>query len=142
MTTLAVDKVRTIEAAPQAPKNDLPVIASDIIYAGALVGDNASGWMRPLVAADPFRGLCRRQADNSAGANGDINVEVLEEFDIEVSVVGATAVSDVGSLVYASDDDVFTLTSTSNTLVGRVKRWVSGTTCIVHCEADQVRSPA
>lgn len=137
MTTLAANKPRDFE---QGDINELPMIAADIIYEGAAVGDNGSGLARPLVAADPFLGIAIRTADNSAGAASALRVMVRERGAISVPVVGASSADDVGATVYASDDDTFTLTSTSNTAVGKVKRWVSGTTCVVYFEAVQVRS--
>jgi hypothetical protein len=37
--------------------------------------------------------------------------------------------------VYASDDDTFTLTSTSNSKIGFVRRHISSTTCLVEFDA-------
>ena len=45
MTTLSVDRSRNFELGDY---NDLPVIASDIIYEGAAVGSNGSNAHRPL----------------------------------------------------------------------------------------------
>lgn len=137
MATLAADKPRAYEGVA-GNRNDLPVVASDIIFEGAAVGDNASGYARPLVAADPFYGFAIRKADNAAGAAGDVNVHLHSEGLIQVPVVGVTGVGDVGTSVYASDDDTFTLTSTSNTLIGKVWRHVSGTTCVVSFKATYV----
>lgn len=110
---------------------ELPVVASDIIYEGSAVGDNASGYARPLVAADPFLGMAERKADNSAGAAGDKNVRVIERGKVVVSVTGVTGVGDVGTLVYASDENTFTLTLTGNTLIGKIVRFISGTQVVV-----------
>lgn len=137
MTTLAADKPRAYEL---GDINELPMIANDIIYEGAAVGDNGSGLSRPLVAADPFLGIAIRRADNTGGAASAINVMVRQRGCIEVPVTGASSADDVGTAVYASDDDTFTLTSSSNSAVGKVIRWVSGTTCVVYFEALQVRS--
>ncbi|MCI0430769.1 MAG: cytoplasmic protein, partial [Rhodospirillales bacterium] len=68
MTTLAADKPRTYEL---GDVNELPVVAADIIFEGAAVGDNGSGVARPLVAGDPFRGFAIENADNATGAAGD-----------------------------------------------------------------------
>src|SRR5574337_60984 len=112
MTTLAASKARDFILGAH---NDLPVIASDIIYEGAAVGENGAGYFRPLVAADPFAGFAQSTVDNSA-------------------------VADEGSTVYASDDDTFTLTSTSNTAIGKITRYISGTTVEVYFEASSFRS--
>lgn len=133
MTTLAANSPRDQEV---GNINEIPVIASDIIYEGAAVGDNASGYARPLQAADPFLGFAEQKVDNSAGAAGALSVRVTERGKLVVPVVGATGVGDVGTAVYMSDDDTFTLTSTSNSLIGKVGRYVSGTTCMVHYKSS------
>jgi len=137
MTTLAADKARNFEL---GDIQELPMIASDIIYEGSAVGDNASGLARPLVALDPFLGFAERTADNSAGAASAKTVRVRTRGQVQLTVVGASSAADVSETVYASDDDTFTLTSTSNTAIGKVSRWVSGTTCIVAFEALPFRS--
>lgn len=131
MTTLAANKPRKMEI---GDRNEFPVVASDIIYAGAAVSLN-SGNAQPLVGAQPFAGFAEAKADNSTGAAGDVKVRVIERGKIEVPVVGATGITNVGASVYASDDDTFTLTSTSNALIGTVARHVSGTTCVVAYKA-------
>jgi hypothetical protein len=137
MATLATNSPRAYEL---GEFNELPMIAADIIYEGAAVGDNGSGLARPLVAQDPFMGFAQRKADNSAGAASAVKVQVRTRGLIELTVVGAASAADVGETVYASDDDTFTLTSTSNTPIGKVHRWVSGTTCVVAFEAVSARS--
>ena len=130
MTTLAKDKPRIFG---QGIMNDLPVEGSEIIYEGAFVGENASGYSRPLVAGDPFQGVCKRQADNSLGSAGGKNVRVQASGILSnVAVAGATAIT-VNDFppVYASDDDTLTLTKGSNTLIGNVLRWISSGICDV-----------
>lgn len=121
MTTLAADKTRDYSLGDH---NDLPVVAADIIYEGAAIGDNGSGYARPLVAGDPFRGFALRKADNSAGAAGDVNVKIVRRGRI-VLPISSLAVTDVGKDVFASDDDTFTLTQSTNTRIGYVSRWVA-----------------
>lgn len=135
MATLTDDSIRTYEL---GDRNAMPVIASDIIYEGAAVGDNGSGYARPLVAGDPFCGFAVERADNSSGSAGDINVKVIERGYIKASVTGVTGVGDKNSLVYMSDDNTFTLTSTSNSHVGWISRHVSGTTAIVRFDVYEV----
>ena len=128
MTTRSSDIARAFEI---GDVNEYPVIAADIIYEGSAVGDNGSGYARPLTAADSFLGFAESQADNSAGAAGAETVRVKDRGKVVASVTGVTGVGDVGSSVYMSDDDVFTLTSTSNSLVGKVVRYISGTQVVV-----------
>ena len=133
MTTLAANSLRTYEL---GEINEFPVIATDIIYEGAAVGDNGSGYARPLVAGDPFRGFAESKADNSAGAAGDINVRVLSKGKIKLAI-GSLAITDVGKDVYASDDDTFTLTQSTNTRIGYVYRWISTGYGIIAFDANE-----
>ena len=45
-----------------------------------------------------------------------------------------------GETVYASADGTVTLASTSNSSIGKVVQWISGTTCDVYFEGAIVRS--
>lgn len=140
MTTLAADKIRTHEVHGNEFDTDLPVIAADIIYQGGAVGENGSGYFRPLVAADPFAGFALMRCDNSAGAAGDKHVHVRAKGSMVLSVAGVTAVTDEGSTVYASDDDTFTLTSAGNSAIGKIIRHISGTQVVVAFESASLRS--
>lgn len=131
MTTLAVDKRRVFET---PGINTFPLIANDIVYEGAAVG-LSSGNARPLTAGDQFVGFAMERADNTGGSAGDVSVNVMTRGQVVLPVTGASAVTDVGKAVYASDDDAFTLTASTNSPIGRVVRWVSSTTCIVAFDA-------
>lgn len=138
MTTLATDTPRAYQL---GEREDYPVIAADIIYEGAAVGENGSGYARPLVAGDPFLGFAQCKADNSDGAAGVINVEVMQKGKVELVVTGATAITtNDGPAVYAADDNTFTLTSTDNTLIGYVSRWVSSGVAVVIFDAALTRA--
>ena len=112
-------------------------LTATTIYEGALVGVSG-GYARPLVAQDAFQGVASRQSIN-AGASGTVEATVIAECYIEHAVAGVTAVTDQGAAVYASDDGTLTLTSTSNTLVGSVALWLTGTSCIVFLQAAHRR---
>lgn len=133
MATLAVDTPRAFEL---GSIEEYPVVATDIIYEGAAVGENASGYARPLVALDPFLGFAESKADNSGGAAGAVNVRVRQRGKVQLAVAGATAITaNDRPLVYASDDNTFTLTNTGNTCIGRVSRWISSGVAIVEFDA-------
>ncbi len=121
MTTLAKNAPRKLAG---GEINEHPVIASDIIYEGAGVGDNAAGYVRPLVAGDNFRGFAEAKVDNSAGAAGDKRVRVMEKGKLQVAISGLV-ITDVDQPVYMSDDDVFTLVAVGNSYIGTVHRFVS-----------------
>ncbi|MBF0270325.1 MAG: hypothetical protein HQL44_17225 [Alphaproteobacteria bacterium] len=133
MTTLATDTRRPMEL---GDVNSLPVIASDIIYEGAAVGDNGSGYARPLVAGDPFRGFAESRADNASGSAGDVRVRVMDKGKIELSISGL-AITDVGRPVFASDDATFTLVAATNTYIGKVIRYVSSGVGVVAFDASE-----
>ena len=138
MATLTVDTPRDYQL---GENEDYPVIASDIIYEGAAVGENGSGYARPLAAADPFLGFAERQVDNSSGSAGDVNVRVKTKGRARLTVAGATAITaNDRAAVYASDDAVFTLTATSNSLIGYVSRWIASTDVIVEFDAGLVKA--
>jgi len=137
MTTLAQDTPRVYEI---GDRDEYPVIASDIIYEGAAVGENASGYARPLAAADVFLGFAEKQANNSTGAAGAVNVRVKTRGRIVASISALAITANDRPAVYMSDDNTFTLTATSNSLIGYVSRWVSTGIGIVEFDACLVRA--
>mgnify|MGYP001602698178 CR=1 FL=1 len=102
--------------------NSLPVKATSVIYEGSAVGVTA-GYVRALVAADPFEGFAL-EAKTGTAADGGERINVQTEGLVQLSIT-SLAVTDVGSNVYASDDGTFTLTPGSNSLIGYVYRFVS-----------------
>lgn len=133
MTTLAAEAPREYAIGDQ---EDYPVVASDIIYQGAAVGEDTNGYAQPLVATRPFLGFAESTVDNSAGAAAAKNVRVRTRGIVRLTVAGATAVTaNDRPIVYALDDNSFTLTSTSATPIGRVRRWLASTDCLVEFDA-------
>ena len=140
MTTLAVDKSRSFEL---GDVNEIPVIASDIIYEGAAVGESVStGTARPLVAADTFLGFAAENVDNSTGAAAAKNVKLITAGSVWLTVTNGDNINDVGDTVYASDEDAFVLTATGNTAIGKIIRYDASRAnkVLVAFEAAAVRS--
>jgi len=133
---LTEDTPRTYEL---GDVNELPVAASTTIYEGSAVGDNGSGYARPLQAGDPFRGFAEAKVDNSTGSAGDKNVRVLTRGKIKASISGL-AITDVGADIYMSDDGTFTKTAGSNTRIGVVHRWVSSGVGIVAFDVAETQT--
>lgn len=135
-TTSSANTPRTYEL---GDFGHLPVADNVKIYEGSAIGDNGSGYARALVAADPFRGFCVEGADNTIAGHtaGGIYVQLRRWGLIQLAVTGVTAVTDVGKPVYASDDNTFTLTATSNSYIGRIVRWISSTNCVVDFDANR-----
>lgn len=133
MTTLAKDTYRVKVI---GDVNEIPVIASDIIYEGGAVGIvKASGHARPLTSADKFAGFAESKADNSAGAAAAINVRTVTRGVAVLSVSGAV-ITDVHQPVYATDDDTFVFLPTGGVYIGRIIRFVSSG--VVEVEYDAI----
>lgn len=93
-----------------------PVAASAQIYAGALVVLNATGYAAPGSTATGLaaRGVAQANVDNSAGADGDLNVPV--EAGVHRFRNDGTDTVDrthIGGLAYIVDDE--TVASTDGT---------------------------
>ena len=131
MSAATEDKSYAMKNVQNMERFDHPVKAATKLYGMVALGDDASGYARPLVAGDPFMGFnVGGVVDNTNGAAGDLRVEAAHGMSLELEVVGASITS-VGSAVYASDDNTFTLTAGSNTPIGAVAQWISGTKCWV-----------
>ena len=140
MTTLSANLKRRFEFEPLPIFNDVPMVGTDTIFEGAAVGESSSlGLARPLVAADSFMGFAVEKAIN-AGAASAQSVRISERGRVKLSVTGVTSEADHRATVYADDDNAFTLTNSSNSTIGKVARWISGTTCIVAYESVAQRS--
>ena len=137
MTALTKDKRNTYEV---GDTNEFPLASGAKVFLGSAVG-MASGQssVRALVATDKFLGFAIDSVDNTGGAAGALNVRVKTHGMIEATVAGLAATTAVGTSVYLSDDNTFTLTGTSNSLVGKVHRVLpGGTKAIVRFDADLV----
>jgi hypothetical protein len=118
--------------------NEIPVAAATKIFEGSAVGIVVgTGLARALVAGDQFAGFADRQADNSAGAASAIRVRIREEGKAQLAIASLAA-TDIHKLVYASADGTFTLTATSNSLIGHVHRFVSSGVGIVKFAAQAI----
>lgn len=106
-----------------------PVVASDIIYQGALVKVNAAGYLAPCSseAGAVFAGVAYEQKDNSAGAAGAVSCRVQKEGRFLMTGSGFSQ-ANVGDKVYASDDQTLTLTNAVGLqCVGVIDEYVSAT---------------
>jgi hypothetical protein len=138
MTTLAVNTPRAEEL---GSINEVPMIASDIIYEGAAVGAvDGTGHARPLTAADKFIGFAERKADNAAGLAAAVNVRVKKKGTAQLAVSGAV-ITDVGQPVYATDDNTFVFLPTAAVFIGFVRRFVSSGVVIVEYDGDNYADP-
>lgn len=106
-----------------------PVVADDIIYKGAMCKINADGNLAPCAseAGSVFAGIATHQVDNTGGSAGDLDAKVKTEGLFLLTIAGAD-LTVVGSLVYATDDQLVTVTGAASLqVVGRIKQYVSAT---------------
>lgn len=97
----------------------LPVAAAKKIYAGALVAADASGYVTPgaVAATLTYLGRAEGLADNSAGANGAINVMVRRKKAFKFANLAGDLVTqaDLGKVCYIADDQTVAKTSATST---------------------------
>lgn len=138
MTTLAAAAIRPQEL---GDVGEYPVIASDIIYAGAAVGLVAgTGHARPLVGGDKFVGFAESTVDNSSGAAAAKRVRTLMRGMMELSVTDAV-ITDVGVAVYAQDDNAFSFNPVAGSFIGYLTRFVSAGVGVVAFDISRQRDP-
>ena len=95
------------------------VAASQLIYAGALVARNASGYLVKGATSTTLIGVGRadERVDNSAGAAGDKRVKVRKgtfRFANSASTDQIT-IADIGKACWIVDDQTVARTSATNT---------------------------
>lgn len=123
MTAIASD-TRNV-ARRRAGERHFPVAANVLIYTGAQVALDTSGYIRPAraTATDVVLGVARYTFDNVGGIagaqskQGDSGLEVESEYVVAMfnSAGGDTiALTDIGKDCYAVDDQTVALTSNSN----------------------------
>jgi hypothetical protein len=120
---------------PQRNGNQLslPVAANARIFAGSLVVVNAAGYAAPGSTANNVRAAGRAEhlADNTGGANGDIEILVSRgTFKFKNSATDPVTQADLLADCYIEDDETVAKTNGGNT------RSRAGT--IVDLESDGV----
>lgn len=135
MTALAADKAVIVadEEWLAYPEPSLTCVADDIIYQGAVVALNTSGYVAPG-SSDPtlkVLGWSRGRVDNTGGAAGALPVPICRKPIRLVNSAGADAITNVhvGEYCYLVDDQTVALTS------GGGDRPVAGRVMHVHSTA-------
>jgi len=120
MAALTAD--RATKTSEQPLLRDLPVAAGVTIYNGAMVAVDSSGYARPARTSttDTVIGVnVNGTVDNSAGANGAVNVRVLCAGHVAyfVNNAGSITGNQIGKDVFAVDDQTVDATNGTNTRV-------------------------
>lgn len=130
MTALAQDKKPVFKGNPKSMS--VPVEEATLIYEGAIVAVNAAGLLVPAADSSGLRvvGVAAHRADNSDGADGAINCQVLYgcPFEFANSNVDQTH---VGRAVYAADDQTIEHTSANGIVCGVLTKFTSSALCEV-----------
>ena len=103
-----------------------PVAAGVSLPHGTLCFIDATGHRTNVTnsGANRFAGVVHVEADNSAGADGDRDVEHYIKHRFVLPFPGGITQADEGKKVYASDNWTLTLTPTSNAYVGTLEKYV------------------
>jgi hypothetical protein len=125
---MALGADRHIQSKGEDKPRYCPVIASDIIYKGALCSFQ-SGYVGPVTGDQAFAGVAMEQVDNSSGSAGDLSV-LLWTAGLFLLTGSTVTQAWVGQDVFATADDTIALSGTG-AYVGVVKQYYSTTQCWV-----------
>lgn len=117
MPALAADRTTPKRLARRL---SLPVAANAVIYAGALVCVNATGFATKgaVSAALKFAGVAQQRVDNTGGLDGAVRIEVDRDgcHVFANSAAGdLITLADLGSTVFIVDDQTVAKTSATGT---------------------------
>lgn len=123
------------------------VVASDIIYKGAMVAVDTAGFLIPAAdtASVRFAGIAMIQGDNSSGSNGDIsiNVAIMTGGSRFLMTAVSAAQTDVGEICHVTDDESIGTPGTdpgNTVIVGRCIEFISATSVWVIGQAFGVNA--
>lgn len=117
-----------------------PVGAAVHIYLGGLVGIDPAGYAKAFVPGDVFVGQANAEADNSSGAAGAINVDVIQAGNIEFALT-SVAYTDAGRPVYATADDAIAFSGHPDAYVGRVVAKSATNKAVIRLKAPGEKAP-
>ncbi len=118
MTALVTDANRSYEL---GDINQLPIKGGSVIYEGAAVGSNSSGYAKSIASGDKFVGFADEHIDNSGGSDGEKTIRLRKKGSILLEISGIT-LADINKSVYATDDNTFTLSDSSSVYIGQISR--------------------
>ena len=121
---LTTNKVRKLTNPDLAIVRQATVASGVTIYDGAIVSLNASGEAIVGVSTTKFGGIAQNYAE--AGENVTLHYNHVEELPL------ATTVANIGVAVYATSDNVLTLTP-NTCIVGYIVNIVDAAIVSAHC---------
>lgn len=116
-------------------RRQVTLAAAKTLYSGTLVFIDSNGRATDVTStgSNKFAGVAADRYDNSGGAAGAIDGEVITKSAIKLTGSGFTQAT-VGVDIYASDNYTITATSTNNTKIGKCSKYVSATEIWVELE--------
>jgi len=135
----AVTANQLITAREPGSLRPIPVTTLKRLYQGTLVYIDANGFATDDDAAgvNEFAGVVKKEADNSAGLDGAIKVEVFTKGSFLLVGTGFTQANSNYQLVYGSDNYTITVTAAGSSKIGRVTEFVSSTQVYVDIDPIQ-----
>lgn len=113
-----------INKAQGARRRQRVPLAAEKVYQGTFLYRNSSGYGTGTSGTNTFAGIVVETVDNSGGSAGDLACEVYQEGVFELPL-GSAAITDLGALVYGTDNYTLTKTASTNPKIGRIVEWVS-----------------
>jgi hypothetical protein len=117
----------------------VPVAAGATLYAGSLVALDADGYAVPAAdtAGLTLAGVAVARVDNSAGADGALNVILRRRGRYRLASASALTQASIGASVYAADDQTVALVAdvTNDIAAGVVDKVESASDCWVSIDA-------
>lgn len=104
---------------------------ADILYKGTMVKIAADGYLMDAAseAGSFFAGIAAETKDNSGGSAGDLKMQVYRKGRFLLTFSDTLTIADVGSTVYATDNQTATVTSgASKQIVGQLVEFVTAST--------------
>lgn len=106
-----------------------PVVATEVIYKGALVAVDAAGFLTAAADAANLRivGVADEQIDNDPGADGDLSCRVVSGRKFRFAAIAITQAL-VNQVMYVVDDQTFDDSLGTNGIkAGRLVEFISTT---------------
>ena len=120
-------------------RNAIPVATTKRLFQGAMAFADVSGYATPT-PGPIFLGHVTAEADNRTGQNADKSVSLhCGRYRLQVAVP-SVALTDVGSPVYATDDNTYALSGVY--AVGKVVRKVGTNLAVVEFDAPALAADA
>jgi len=138
MTALSADAQVPVAASQET--REFPVAAAETIYKGGFVGLDPAGYAKPFEPGDLFAGIATGTQDNSSGAAGALDVQVITLGDFYFDLTGAS-MDDVGKPVFATDDATLAFTGHPDAFVGRFMNYMASGEALIRMRAWGEKPP-